>query len=79
MAALRDSTAGFPEEIANAITSDNELSDQIVSLLLQEHFPATIHDDLLSAFGLPLDSSTTVSESAEAFTIAPAELSLIHI
>lgn len=63
MSALRGSTAGFPADIADAITSDSDLANQIVRLLLQEHFPATVHDDLLSAFGLDVDASLVVKES----------------
>ena len=72
MAALRESTAGFPDEVADAILADKSLSAQLVNLILSEHFPSTIHDDLLSAFGLSHELGT-VRESAEVFEVETTE------
>ena len=52
MAALRQSTAGFTADAANALLNDKGLADQVVASILEEHFPPSMHEDILAAVGL---------------------------
>jgi putative restriction endonuclease len=50
--ALNASEGGFTEDVLSALKSDNELTRKLVGLLLEEHFPHSIHEDLLAQIGL---------------------------
>lgn len=47
-------TGGFPEPIYNLLCQDNQLIAEITRSILEQSFPASIHDDLLEAVGLGL-------------------------
>ena len=55
---LRRSNAhgGFPEKIYSVLRTDTQLAGRIVRSLLDEHFPPTLHDDILLAVGIDSDS-----------------------
>jgi putative restriction endonuclease len=48
---------GFTLEIYNLIKSDKGIIGKISSILLNAHFPKTIHQDILDAIGLNIDAS----------------------
>ena len=50
---------GFPEDIDELLRMKPELLRQIAHMLLDEHFPASYHDDLITAVGLDLTEAVT--------------------
>lgn len=50
--AINESTAGFSPEVIELLEGNSTLQHQIVRSLLQEHFPDSIHEDLLAQIGL---------------------------
>lgn len=64
--ALRETSAGFPQDIAKALSEDEKLSDTIVHHILEEHFPPSLHDDIIAAVGfdeLSQDEAVDQSQS----------------
>lgn len=49
---------GFTARVFEALRSDSALRNQLARLILQTHFPESLHDDLLTATGLTLDDET---------------------
>jgi len=47
-----DASGGFRKEVFRAVTDDQELLDDLVHLLLDSHFPPTLHPDLCDAVGI---------------------------
>lgn len=45
-------TGGFNEEVYSLLNNDETLIREIAEILLHKHFPATIHDDILTSVGL---------------------------
>ncbi len=64
MNALRRSTGQLNPELAAALTADPALIDQILQALLEDHFPASLHEDLCAAFGLDLPGQPAIRETA---------------
>ena len=58
--ALRKSMGGFPPEVTGLLESEPGLVDEITDILLNDHFPASLHDDILAATGV---TSTQVAEA----------------
>lgn len=56
-----DVKGGFVKPIYDIVQQDNELMHQIARRTLEEHFPASMHEDLTSAVGL--NGSVRVSSS----------------
>lgn len=50
---------GLIPDVFNAVTSDSKLLKDIVRSILDAHFPDSIHEDILTAVGLSLDTLTT--------------------
>lgn len=48
-------SGGFPEDIFNLFRNDTSLVREIVQELLDAHFPASIHDDILQSVGIDLN------------------------
>ena len=48
-------TGGFPEPIYELLLSDSGLVRQTVQALLYEHFPYSLHDDIRTAVGFPVE------------------------
>ena len=44
--------AGFPETVHAALSADENLAKQIAHALVDAHFPASLHDELLQAVGI---------------------------
>jgi putative restriction endonuclease len=51
---MRRASGGFREEIDGSLRANPELLRQVAQALLDEHFPASYHEDLLTAVGLDL-------------------------
>jgi putative restriction endonuclease len=52
MSALRKSEAGFPDGVARSLLGEPGLIEEITQLLLDKHFPPSMHEDIVSAVGL---------------------------
>lgn len=48
----------FPAALRAALESDRRLIGQVARLLLEAHFPASVHQDIMDAVGLSLDEGT---------------------
>ncbi len=46
---------GFTDDIFSLLKDDADLIREVAELLLNEHFPETIHEDILNAVGLHFD------------------------
>ncbi len=51
-----DVRAGFSPEVQAGLTADPALIAQIASRILERHFPESLHQDILNAVGLTLES-----------------------
>lgn len=69
MAALRNSTAGFPDSIADQLSNDKTLVNSIVRQLLDEHFAPSTHDDILDSIALNIETKNVVSEKLVDYTV----------
>ena len=49
-----DVSGGFTEDIAHRLQNDSALAFEIVQNMLDAHFPASIHEDILQAAGVDL-------------------------
>jgi putative restriction endonuclease len=45
---------GFPEAVFDAFRQDQQVRDDVVRMLLQSHFPESLHEDILNEVGLTL-------------------------
>jgi putative restriction endonuclease len=52
MAALRQTVGGFPDDVARSLRGQPGLIEEIAQLILDEHFPPSVHEDILAAVGL---------------------------
>lgn len=59
MEALRQSSGHLNPDLGAALTADPALVDQILHVLLMDHFPASLHEDICAAFGLELPGTPT--------------------
>lgn len=50
-------SGGFTENVFDLIASSNGLVEEIASIILNSHFPQTIHQDILDAIGLDIDTT----------------------
>jgi putative restriction endonuclease len=50
----RDTHGGFTNEVWDALRNDEQLRRDVAQMLLHEHFPPTLHEDILNAVGLKL-------------------------
>lgn len=65
MAALRGSSGCLPNGLAERLLASPRLLHDVVSLLLEEHFPPSVHEDILTAVGLSLEPPSAVAERPE--------------
>ena len=56
-----DVSGGFPENIAHQLQNDSTLSLEIIQGLLEDHFPHSIHEDILRA--VEIDSPLQIAKS----------------
>ena len=50
--------AGLPSHIHEALTTDPDLAKKIAREVVDAHFPASLHDEILAAVGIELDNLT---------------------
>lgn len=50
---------GFTEEVYSMLCKDDSLVREVAEVILHNHFPETIYEDILAAVGLDFDTSTT--------------------
>lgn len=50
-----DTRGGFPESVHQLLAGDEELQREAASVVLQRHFPRSIHEELLESVGLPAE------------------------
>jgi len=62
MAELRSSAGNLDGDFAAALSADPGLAQAVVIILLEEHFPESLHADIIAAVGLEIPKSTTVSD-----------------
>lgn len=63
---LRDAYAegGFTEEVFKLLSSDESLINRLASAILEQYFPETFHEEIMSEIGLDLkDSSSSYSRT----------------
>jgi len=53
-----DIQGGFTEPVQRALTADPDLVAELAHKLLDTHFPATLHEDILQAVGIDLEPPT---------------------
>jgi putative restriction endonuclease len=53
----RDARASFSDEVKAALRADPSLVVELAGRLLENHFPESLHPDILTAVGLSLDPS----------------------
>lgn len=53
-----DVKGGFPKELHDLLSRNHGLVSRIVKNLLEDNFPASIHEDILQAVGIDLDETT---------------------
>lgn len=58
---------GFKEEVLSALKGNSELLSEIAANILEQHFPASIHEDVLQAVGLDI----TIGEGSDLKTRDP--------
>jgi len=62
MAALRSSAGHLEAGFAKALSADPELVQSTVTTLLEDHFPESLHADILAEVGLEIPGQTSVAE-----------------
>jgi putative restriction endonuclease len=62
MQALRSSSGHLEKGFAEALESDHQFLLKTVGILLAEHFPESIHSDILTAVGLNVRQQDTVAD-----------------
>jgi putative restriction endonuclease len=61
--ALRASLGRIPQRFADALSSDPQLAERAIQVLLDRHFEPSLHDDLRAAIGMDGESEFDGSES----------------
>jgi len=69
MSALRNSTAGFPDDIADQLSTDKSLMNSVIHQLLDEHFAPSTHDDILDSIGINTETNDAVGEKLADYTV----------
>lgn len=70
MGAIRNSSGRLSDDLVELIESDPDSISAIVDIILDEHFPPSIHEDLVAAVGLELPAPEEVREQSFVETIA---------
>lgn len=62
-----DVRAGFLPEVREALSADPALAGKIATRILDQHFPESLHTDILNAVGLTLETTTARRKRDPAF------------
>lgn len=69
MAGLRATSGHLPEVYANALLSSKSLVNTVVQMILDGHFPESLHEDILAAVGLTSLTAEGVAEEQDPYGI----------
>jgi len=67
MRGLRASSGHLPERFARALQGDETLVDTVVQMVLDAHFPESLHDDILASVGLTSFTENIVAEEQASY------------
>lgn len=67
MEGLRATSGHLPEAYAKALLASESLVDTVVQLVLDAHFPESLHDDILAAVGLTSFTASIVAEEQASY------------
>ncbi len=70
MGALRGTSGHLPEAYAQALLSNKSLVATVVQMILDSHFPESLHEDILAAVGLTSFTASTVAEEQAPYGLA---------
>ncbi len=70
MEGLRTSSGHLPEMFAKALQRSETLVDTVVQMVLDAHFPESLHDDILAAVGLTSFTENMVAEEQAPYGLA---------
>ncbi|MGR3276927.1 phosphorothioated DNA-binding restriction endonuclease [Acaryochloris marina NIES-2412] len=70
MGALRKSSGRLSDDIVEFIESDPDSISIMIKMILNDHFPPSIHEDLVAAVGLELPKSQEVRDQSLVRTVA---------
>lgn len=62
MDGLRRSSGHLDSGFARALLHDRVFLDTVVAILLEDHFPESLHDDILEAVGLDVPAAISIAE-----------------
>jgi len=62
----QDVRGGFSSEIYTALKEDPFLVSEVVSEILESHFPSSMHDEILASVGLELQRATVIKQPRDA-------------
>ena len=65
MEALRSSSGHLTDDFAEALLASPGLAQAVIRILLDEHFPESLHEDILASVGLEWPQSTDVDRVAD--------------
>ena len=68
--ALRKTSGHLTQSFAEALLSSTVLTEQVVQSLLVDHFPVSLHDDIIAAVGLDLPETGVVMEQPTEYIVA---------
>jgi putative restriction endonuclease len=67
MGALRATSGHLPEAYATALLASESLAANVVQMILDAHFPESLHDDILAAVGLTSFTASIVAEEQASY------------
>lgn len=70
MPALRDSAGRLSDDVLELVANDPQAIAAIADIVLNDHFPRSVHEDLLAATGLEVAAPDTIAEPASTVTVA---------
>jgi putative restriction endonuclease len=65
MGGLRETSGALDAAFVRALRSDRSFLLEVIGILLEDHFPESVHDDILAAVGLRLPASEMVADAPE--------------
>jgi len=67
--ALRETSGHLEGSFAESLLADRTLVQQAIHLLLEEHFPESLHEDIVAAIGLGLPEADRIMEQQAGYVI----------
>lgn len=63
-----DIKGGFNEEVYSLLVTQKELLREVAEIVLMNHFPASIHEDILAAVGLDFEKGLKIRENQKPYS-----------